>query len=369
MTIPVIAQEAYILDGRTIPQFWKAQKTFDMLENFQFLPNIKDPPQDGELNDLRRFVAKAEARDSPIAFASGASLRRNTMDFSQIPSVLDGQSRGMALYPRALTYLDGLGIVRVENLYDARCGENNLATFLTIDSLAILLPSTPIGTNRVRVCMSYEDLGILGNKVWDEMANQSLDPRNILIGAVYSSQETAGQGLQGLSTLFPEMYMRQLLLGFTLPGDVDEAYESAFNYADDMLLEDDDMGCLKEAFKNERYIALHNKAVALHLRSLNPHLDRMGVKVHAAGWVSEDSRSRFYQDVGDLDELADDVADASFSVPIDPSIVGTHKGSEVYIFLSPAYDFQDVGNYSMGIIGSNDILVDLLGRMRSIPNP
>ncbi|TAL51772.1 MAG: hypothetical protein EPN86_06025, partial [Nanoarchaeota archaeon] len=139
MTIPVIAQEAYILDGRTIPQFWKAQKTFDMLENFQFLPNIKDPPQDGELNDLRRFVAKAEARDSPIAFASGASLRRNTMDFSQIPSVLDGQSRGMALYPRALTYLDGLGIVRVENLYDARCGENNLATFLTIDSLAILL--------------------------------------------------------------------------------------------------------------------------------------------------------------------------------------------------------------------------------------
>lgn len=384
MTIPVIAQEAYILDGRTIPQFWEAQKIFDMLENFQFLPNIKDPPQDGGLNGLRRFVAKAEARDSPIAFASGASLRRNTIDFSQIRSVLDGQNRGMALYPRALTYLDGLGIVRVEDLYDARCGENNLATSLTIDALATVLtslgniipvfdaivkPSTSIGTNRVRVCMSYEDLGILGNNVWDELANQSLDPRNILIGAVYSSQETAGQGLQGLSTLFPEMYMRQLLLGFTLPGDVNEAYESAFNYADDVLLEDDDIGCLKEALKNEGYIALHNKAVALHLRSLNPHLDRMGVKVHAAGWVSEDSRSRFYQDVGDLDELADDVADASFSVPIDPSIVGTHKGSEVYIFLSPAYDFQDVGSYSMGIIGANETLVDLLGRMRSIPNP
>ena len=180
------------------------------------------------------------------------------------------------------------------------------------------------------------------------------------IAAKYFSVAAARIGLHSLAGLFPEAQFRQVLMGFEIPQTVVQLYEDAETFAGTLAAHNGI--CLEDAYDYPYHIALFNNAVAEHLLSLAPLIRGMQVNPTYVHWNDHADR-HVYIPFSTVESLAEEVRNIDTSL-LNPVLVGEYRDGEIYMSLNPEYNFQGVGDYSLGIIGSHDSLINLLDAMQ-----
>ena len=399
MIEPVLIQEACLLDARTIPEYVREMRIYRRCSGIVPFAHINLDRAMDERN-ASPFDDEAYRDHNPMFFLQLDSIRdpngipnfkSEYVSIDDIQAIMAFERVGAAFYPKAVDYLARrLGIRGVRNIRNATspgiirhaCNVKSLRQLLEsaggispVFELAVK-PEIDLGTNTVDVMMSYLSVNsgrttiIMTDNDEETPGHETAEQRNIVIGNIYRSAESARNGLRGLMSMYEETTVDEMLLALVLPEEIGGLYGQARKIAYELIMTGFSRD-FDEAFQHPDYINAFNTALFRHLQFVAPYFQSLGLDTKEVRLHNPAENSGMFVPVYELGEVIEEIRNDATRARFIPTIICEYNGTgqSVSVEINPECKLYDPTDYAFGIKGGNAALMELFEAMQSIPNP